>query len=106
MEARPSARRIEVYGSTGSVIMEPFEPAREVRLHLEEAAGGFDRGENVVPIATQSRQELYERELAAFVAHLAGESSPDRPFEHEVLVQETLLRATGAIPEGVGGDVR
>jgi hypothetical protein len=51
-----------------------------------------------VPIATQSRQELYERELAAFVARLRDGRGPDRTLEHEVLVQETLLRATGGVP--------
>lgn len=99
MEARPPARRFEVYGTRGSALMEPLEPATAVRLHLETAAGGFDGGETVVPIATQSRQEQYERELAAFLAVLRGERGPDRPFEHEMLVQETLLRATGGVPE-------
>ena len=100
VEARPSARRFEVYGTRGTALMEPLEPAAAVRLHLEGAAGGFERGETVVPIATQTRQQLYVRELAAFVAVLRGEREPDRPLEHEVLVQESLLRATGGVPEG------
>ena len=44
-----------------------------------------------------SRQEFYERELAAFVRVLRGEHAPDRPVAHERLVQETLLRATGRL---------
>ena len=99
MEARPMARRFEVYGSRGSAIMEPFEPATRVRLCLEEARDSYAAGEQLVPIATQSRQELYVRELAALIATLRGEQPPDRSLDHELLVQETLLRATGGIPE-------
>jgi hypothetical protein len=41
---------------------------------------------------------MYERELVAFLAVVRGEQTPDRPLAHELLVQETLLRATGRIP--------
>ena len=97
MEARPMARRFEVYGTRGSAIMEPFEPARSIRLCLEEASGGYAAGEQILPLSVPSRQELYERELKAFVATLQGAQPPDRSLYHEVLVQETLLRATGGI---------
>ncbi len=96
LEPRPMARRFEVYGSRGSaIIVDPFEPARTVRLCLEEAAGGFDKGVHMIQLPAQSRQDMYEAELAAFVATLRGEQPPDRPLSHELLVQETLLRATG-----------
>jgi predicted dehydrogenase len=98
MEPMPMARRFEVYGTRGSAIMEPFEPAGPIRLCLAEAHGEHRSGEQRVPVRTQSRQELYELELAAFVAGLRGERPPDRSLEHELLVQETLLRATGRIP--------
>jgi DNA-directed RNA polymerase specialized sigma24 family protein len=49
-------------------------------------------------VRPQTRQELYELELRAFVATFRGQKSPDRPLDHELLVQETLLRATGRIP--------
>ena len=42
--------------------------------------------------------QMYERELVAFLRVLHGERPPDRTPEHELLVQETLLRATGRIP--------
>jgi hypothetical protein len=49
----------------------------------------------MIQLPIQSRQDMYEAELAAFVATLRGEQPPDRPLSHELLVQETLLRATG-----------
>lgn len=98
METPPMARRFEVYGSRGSAILvEPFEPGRTLRVCLDEARDGFQKGEQWVHIPPQDRQVLYERELASFLAAIAGTQAPDRPYTHELLVQETLLRATGGI---------
>jgi len=100
MEPKPMARRFEVYGTVGSAsLLDPFEPPLAIRLGLEEAGGGFDAGEQIVPVQTQSRQQTYEEELVAFVATLRGEQPPDRSPEHELLVQETLLRLTGRIAD-------
>jgi predicted dehydrogenase len=97
MEPRPAARRFEVYGTRGSAILEPFDPARIIRLALTESASAYPAGESVLQLAEVSRQELYERELEVFVGVVHGERSPDRSPEHELLVQETLLRATGRL---------
>ena len=98
LEPRPVARRFEVYGSEGSaIIVEPFEPGLKIRLCLEKAKGNYSQGEQIVEIAGESRQRTYELELDAFLATIAGEQSPDRPVAHELLIQETLLRATGVI---------
>ena len=99
METRPMARRFEVYGSRGSaILLEPFEPAQRIRLCLDGARDGYVEGEQIVPVTPQSRQSLYDLELQAFLATIEGQKQPDRTFEHELLVQETLLRCTGAIP--------
>lgn len=100
MEPRPMARRFEVYGVKGSaILLEPFEPAHTLRLCLEEAGGGFAAGEHLIPVPPQTRQQLYELELEAFIRTITGAQAPDRSLAHESLVQETLLRATGGIPE-------
>ena len=98
METRPMARRFEVYGTQGSaIITEPFEPGLQIRLCLEEAKDGYQQGEQFVAIDGESRGRLYELELDAFLATIAGTQPPDRPLSHELLVQETLLRATGVL---------
>jgi predicted dehydrogenase len=97
MEPQPVARRFEVYGSRGTAILEPFDAVRRVRLLLGESFADYGRGEHVLELPEVTRQELYERELAAFVGVVRGERSPDRSPEHELLVQETLLRATGRL---------
>jgi predicted dehydrogenase len=102
METPPPARRFEVYGDQGSAIMEPFEPATGVRLCLAAAQGGHRQGEQLIPIHDRPRQALYELELEAFLAAVLGERPPDRPPSHDLLVQETLLRATGEIGDSAG----
>ncbi len=99
LEPRPVARRFEVYGSEGSaIIVEPFEPGLKIRLCLNTEKGGYSEGEQIVEIDGESRQRTYELELDAFLGTIAGAQPPDRPVSHELLVQETLLRATGVIP--------
>jgi predicted dehydrogenase len=96
LEPRPMARRFEVYGSQGSaILLEPFEPAHAIRLCLEKATDGYAEGEQIIAVTPQSRQELYDLELEAFVAVLQGQRPPDRSLDHELTVQETLLRLTG-----------
>lgn len=100
LETRPMARRFEVYGTKGAaIIVEPFEPAHTLRLTLEEASGGYEKGVTMIPVPEQGRQAMYDLELEAFVRVLRGEQAPDRPYEHEIVVQETLLRATGGIQD-------
>ncbi len=97
MEPSPTARRFEVYGTRGSAILEPFDPVRTVRLTLAEPVADFAAGVQVLDLPEVTRQTLYDRELAAFVPVLRGERPPGRPPGHDLLVQETLLRATGRI---------
>ena len=69
-------------------------------MSLSDVGEAGLRGEQLLTVGHPSRQEQYERELAAFVKIVRGEQPPDRSLEHEVLVQETLLRLTGGIPGG------
>jgi predicted dehydrogenase len=100
METEPTARRFEIYGSQGSAIMEPFEPSPRIRLCLQRAPSGNQKGEQYIPVESQQRQQLYDLELQAFIATITEQKPPDRSLDHELLVQETLLRATGGIPGG------
>ena len=98
MEPRPMARRFEVYGTKGSaIIVDPFEPAKLLRLCLEEAGGGYAKGLHIIELPDQGRQDTHDLELVAFVGAITGQQPPDRPLAHELLVQETLLRATGGV---------
>ena len=98
MEPGPTARRFEVYGTEGSaIIIEPFEPGECVRLVLTEARGGYSAGEQIINPEIRGRQDMYNLELNSFLAAIRKTGEPDRTLDHELLVQESLLRATGGI---------
>ncbi len=94
MEPRPMARRFEVYGTEGSAIMEPMEPADTLRLTLEKAKGDYPAGVSEVKLEARPR---YVASFASFVRNLKGETEPERSLDHELLVQETLMRVTGGL---------
>lgn len=87
------SRRLEVYGTRGSAILEPLEPPA-LRLCLDTERDGFVKGWQPVPVEPRPR---YVDSLRAFVADIRGEKSPDRSLEHEFTVQETVLRAAGLL---------
>jgi predicted dehydrogenase len=97
MEARPMARRFEVYGTKGTAtILEPFEPGLRIRLCLDEARGGYEEGEQFIDVPSpRSRQECYDEELVDFVRVVRDGGDPIRTLEHEILVQETVMRGAG-----------
>lgn len=87
-------RRFEVYGTRGSVILEPLEPP-SVRLCLSEASGDYVEGWQTVDVGEPGGR--YDDELVALVADIKGEKSPNRSLYHELIVQETVLRASRQI---------
>ncbi|MCL4543546.1 MAG: Gfo/Idh/MocA family oxidoreductase [Chloroflexi bacterium] len=103
MAPLPTARRFEVYGTSGAAILDPLEPAHELVMIRTEPSGRLQAGRSHLPLDVVSRQELYNRELDAFIRVILGEKAPDRPMEHESLVQETLLRAVGSLPASRAG---
>jgi predicted dehydrogenase len=98
METKPMARRFEVYGTKGSAIMEPFEPAESIRLCLEEAFDKYEIGVNTVHIDDVPR---YDIPFELFIERVTKNSKPIRNLDHEILVQETLMRAIGGIDEKI-----
>ena len=86
-----ASRRLEVYGTRGSAILEPLEPPA-LRLCLDEDRDGYLKGWQEVPVENRPR---YVESLRAFVAGLRGGKTPDRSLDDELVVQETVLRAAG-----------
>ena len=98
-EVTPMARRFEIYGTKGSLIMEPFEPAQTIRAIIpNEKPNEFyisirDYGESFGANDTARYIEGFDR----FVDIINGKLKPDRTLDHELLVQETLLRSVGLL---------
>jgi predicted dehydrogenase len=99
LEVAPHSRRIEVYGTEGACTVP----------HL---GSGHLANKNVQPIETYrdgardwQRLDLEARtlqiaDLREFAAVVTGKKRPDYSMEHDLAVQETLLRASGMMPKG------
>ena len=90
METQPIARRFEVYGSEGSAIMEPFEPADSIRLSINKANKNYNKGINIIKIKDKKR---YDDPFEIFLDRLKKNNKPEFNINHELLVQESLMRA-------------
>ena len=84
-------RRVEVHGLKGSVVLEPIEPPR-VDLCLREAHGKYAAGWQNVPVIDRPR---YVADLEELIDVARGEREPGFTPEHDLLTQETLIRACG-----------
>lgn len=85
-------RHFVVCGTKGTVEIRPLEPPSLV-LTLEEPAGGYGKGQHEIELPmTTGRYDDEFRDLARMVR---GEKAPPYSPEHDLAVQEALLRASG-----------
>ncbi len=84
-------RRVEVHGLEGSIVLEPIEPPT-VDLSLREPTGSYRAGWQRVPVEDRPR---YVGDLREFVEVIRGEREPRFSSEHDLLVQETMIKACG-----------
>ncbi len=94
LEVAPHQRRIEAYGTEGACIIPhlgsghlPNKNVQPIEVH-RKGAGDWQRLE--LPAATLQIADLRE-----FAAVLARKKPPDFTLEHDLIVQETLLKASG-----------
>lgn len=86
------ARNFEVLGTNGSAMLQPIEPPG-LRFDLANAAGPYPKGLHSVAMA-------YSRYVADFVelaAAVRGERSVSVSLDDELLIQETVLKASNMI---------
>ncbi len=94
LEVAPQSRRIEVYGTEGACII-PHLGSGHLGNRQIQPIEVFRRGQPdwetlELPAATLQIGDL--REFAAVITHQKG---PDFTSEHDLIVQEALLRASG-----------
>lgn len=88
-------RRFEVFGTKGSVIVEPYEnPAPQVLLALDEARNGYKAGWQPIEVGNQAR---YVGDIADLIDLIGGRREPIVSSEHDITVHETLLRGAGLL---------
>ncbi len=84
-------RQMVVSGDKGTLEILPLEPP-QVRLTLLEPAGGFKKGAQEVAMEKRPR---YAADWADFAAAIRGEKKWEFGSDHDLAVQETVLRASG-----------
>lgn len=94
IETEPFPRReFTVVGDQGTLALQPLEPPA-LRLCLREPRGEYRQGWQPIAVIDIPR---YERDLAELARCLrAGEPLP-YSYEHDLIVQETVLRACGSV---------
>jgi predicted dehydrogenase len=85
-------RSLEVIGADGSIMIEPMEPAPTLRSRMREAHGPYQKGAQEVKLGPQPRFIKDFEDLARAIKT----GTPLRySYDHELLLHETLLRASG-----------
>lgn len=84
-------RQMVIIGDNGTLEILPLEPP-QVRLTLKTAAAGFKKGSQEVPL---EKRERYAADWKDFAAAIRGQKPWEFPSEHDLAVQETVLRASG-----------
>jgi predicted dehydrogenase len=96
LEVAPHSRRIEVYGTEGAVVIPHLGSGHLANKDIQPIEvyrkGKADWQRLDLPAATLQIADLRE-----FAASIAGKKDPDFSFEHDVAVQEALLRASGML---------
>lgn len=94
LEIAPHARRLEVFGTEGALVI-PHLGSGHLANKNVQAIEVFRRGQadwQTVPLTARTLQISDLREFAAVVG---GTKRPDFSMEHDLVVQEMLLRASG-----------
>ena len=95
-EKPPMARRFEVYGTDGSLIMEPFEPAQTIRINIpkeknyEQYISIGDYKNSFINNETARYVEGFDH----FLDVIENKSKPIRSLDHELIAQKTLLKSS------------
>ena len=85
-------RQFTVVGTEGTIAIQPLEPPK-ISLSLTKDRGGFKRGTQNVPMPkTEGR---YHGEFRDMAKVMRGEKSLAWDSGHDLIVQETLMRAAG-----------
>jgi predicted dehydrogenase len=94
LEVAPHARRIEVYGTEGAFVIPHLGSGHLANKNIQPIevfrTGSADWQTVELPAAILQIADLRE-----FAAVVAGKKAPDFSMEHDLVVQEALLRSSG-----------
>ena len=94
LEVAPHARRVEVYGTEGACVIPHLGSGHLANKNLQPLEV-YQKGKDDWQRLDLPAQTLQIRDLREFAACVAGKKDPDYGFEHDLVVQEMLLKASG-----------
>ncbi|MBY0505662.1 MAG: Gfo/Idh/MocA family oxidoreductase [Bryobacteraceae bacterium] len=94
MAGADAHRSFEVIGTDGSIMIQPIEPEPVLRIYLRAAQGPYQKGWQEVRVPRQTR---FLRDFEELGKAIQARTPLRYSYDHEILLQETLLRASGEI---------
>ncbi len=85
-------RSFEVIGTDGSILLDPMEPGVTARIQLRTAQGPYSKGVQEVKFGPQPR---FVKDFEELARSIKTGTPLKYSYDHELLLQETLLRASG-----------
>jgi predicted dehydrogenase len=83
-------RSFEVIGTDGSFVIRPIEPGDKMQVVMREAKGPYRKGWQDVELPRHVR---YVEDFEQLARALKNGEPLKYSYDHELLVQETLIRA-------------
>ena len=96
LEVAPHARRIEVYGTEGAAVVPHLGSGHLANKNIQPIEV-FRSGKGSWQTLELPAATLQIADLREFAAVLAGKKTPDFSMEHDLIVQEALLRSCGMV---------
>jgi predicted dehydrogenase len=93
MAGSGSHRSFEVIGTDGSFVIRPIEPGDKMQVVMREPQGPYRKGWQDVELPKHVR---YVEDLEQLARALKNGNPLKYSYDHELLVQETLIRACAA----------
>lgn len=87
-------RSFEILGTDGSFVLNPEANPPRMRVFMKKAQGPYKAGWQDVPVAPQPR---FIPDFAELAKAIKTGQPLKQSYDHELLLQETLLRASGEI---------
>lgn len=97
LETAPHARRIEIFGTEGAIVIPHLGSGHLANKNLQPIEV-FRTGQKEWQTVQLQAATLQIADLREFAAVVAGKKRPDFTLEHDLIVQEVLLQASGMTP--------
>lgn len=96
LEVAPHSRRIEVYGTEGACVIPHLGSGHLANKNIQPIET-YKAGDGDWQIHELAAATLQIADLRQFAAVVQGHKTPDFSLEHDLAVQEALLRASGMV---------